>query len=90
MVLKKPEAAKATYKCLIGDWSLNVFGWKLCHIEPVRFRSKIDITATPIEDFKAHFVRFMSPSNMFLVPKAWSGLGELPEMIESAKAADAF
>ncbi len=90
MVLKKPEAAKATYKCLIGDWSLNVFGWKLCHIEPVRFRSKIDITATPIEHFKAHFVKFMSPSNTFLVPKVWSGLGELPEMIELARAADAF
>jgi hypothetical protein len=34
-------------------------------------------------DLKLHFRDFLSPSNMFLVPKALGGLGELPQFIEA-------
>lgn len=39
----------------------------------------------PIDVIERSFLNLFDPGNMFLIPKAWSGLGELPEFIEVAK-----
>lgn len=87
--LKRAERELATYHCTIGralDPSLNDSGWKVCHINRVGILpQRTQIEEIPIDCLKKHFVRLLSPSNMFLVPKAWAGLGELPEMLEAAR-----
>jgi hypothetical protein len=65
--------------------NLNKRGWKLCHIDGVGLRS-----ATRLEDFKIellvnHFRLLLKPSNHFLVPLTWAGLGELPEVIDEVR-----
>ena len=62
---------------------LNKSGWKICHIEPVSDRKRIRIEASPIDRLEAAFRRLLSPGNMFLIPKAISGAGELPELVEA-------
>ena len=37
----------------------------------------------PIEKIHRHFKDFVSPSNIFLIPKSISGLGEVPHFIEA-------
>lgn len=64
--------------------SLNALGWKVCHIEPVGI-GRGDIRSLRMDTLTDHFRRYLDPSNMFLVPKAWSGLGEMPEMIDAAR-----
>lgn len=81
--LSKGEREKATYKRTMSE-DLNQQGWKLCHMESVGDRrEKIDSMA--LDEFQARFIRFLQPSNMFLIPKVWSGLGELPEVINAVK-----
>lgn len=82
------EGAEARYRCTISvlRQSLNDLGWSVRHIEPVGILpQRTQIEEIPIECLKEHFVRLLSPSNMFLVPKIWAGLGELPEMLEVAR-----
>ncbi len=62
---------------------LNVAGWKVCHIESVSDRVRYKVEETLEVDLRPKFIRFMSPRNMFLVPKVISGAGELPEMIQA-------
>ena len=62
---------------------LNVAGWKVCHIESVSDRVRYKVEETREVDLRPKFIRFMSPRNMFLVPKVISGAGELPEMIQA-------
>lgn len=87
--LKRAERKLAKYHCTIGRAlkpSLNDCGWKVCHIKCVGILpQRTQIEEIPIDCLKEHFVRLLSPSNMFLVPKAWAGIGELPEMIEAAR-----
>ncbi len=65
--------------------SLNALGWKVCHVEAVGI-GRGDIRELPMDVLAAHFRRYLDPSNMFLVPKTWAGLGEMPEMIAAAHA----
>jgi hypothetical protein len=76
------------YKCtLSADANLNKLGWKLCHLRSVGLRSKTPIDRLPIDELKRHFCDLLMPSNHFLVPLRWQGLGELPEVIcEVAKS----
>ena len=60
---------------------LNARGWKLCHIDPVGFRGRVPICDLSLSQLTDHFRRLLRPSNHFVVPKEWSGLGELPEVI---------
>jgi len=87
--LKRTEREQAKYKCTIGKVlkpSINDCGWRACHIKHVGILPKrTPIPEISIDCLKEHFVRFLSPSNIFLVPKAWAGLGELPEMLEVAR-----
>lgn len=76
---------RATYKETMQD-DLNTKGWKLCHIENVG-KGTPNLIQGPISNLTSHFQRFLDPRNMFLVPKRWSGLGEIPEVIEAMKEA---
>ena len=69
-----------------GKRDLNKSGWKICHIEPVSDRKRIRIEDSPIDRLEAAFRRLLAPGNMFLIPKAISGAGELPELIEAVAA----
>jgi len=79
---KKSEKDLIKYKCTLKNYSINKYGWKLCHIKPVGLKTQRDITEVKIEDLTDKFLKLMSPSNFFLLPKQWGGLGESPEFIE--------
>lgn len=70
--LAKGEAAKR---------NLNRQGWKVCHIDPVSDRRRLRMEDSDIERLQSAFRRFLSPRNIFLIPKAIAGAGELPEVI---------
>ncbi|MEC8534438.1 MAG: hypothetical protein VXZ00_10605, partial [Pseudomonadota bacterium] len=67
---------------------LNKDGWKVCHVSQAGLRLPGHPTTHPLPIIKAHFKRFMSPRNMFLVPLALGGLGETPQMIDAIRDAD--
>jgi hypothetical protein len=67
---------------------LNREGWKLCHIEGVSSRTRTKPEDDSLDNLKKHFTRLMDPANHFVVPKHWSGFGELPEVIEAIKEFD--
>jgi len=62
--------------------NLNKLGWRVCHRVSIGIRKPGSLSELPIEDLKLHFKRFLAPSNMFLVPKLFGGMGELPSMLE--------
>ena len=82
MVFLKEEIKIAHYKCARQPENLNRRGWKICHIDRVGIGYKGIRTNIPIDDLKEHFRKYMSPENMFLVPKVWSGLGDMPKMLQ--------
>jgi len=75
------------YKCTLssGD-NVNKRGWKLCHIEDVGLKTKIAINTLSLEILMKHFKLLMAPSNHFLIPLDWGGLGEVPEVIDEIAA----
>lgn len=84
MVFSKEERARARYRCSLGQSTdFNAKGWKLAHIKPVGLNRRAPIGTLPIEDVQEHFLRLMTPSNMFVVPKKWAGLAEVPEVLEA-------
>jgi hypothetical protein len=64
---------------------LNSEGWKVCHIDSVSCPKAKKIAAFPLEKIADGFKRFLSPRNMFLIPKSFSGAGELEEVIDEIK-----
>lgn len=62
---------------------LNKAGWKVCHIDPVSDRKRYKIENVGLDVLQAEFMRFLSPRNIFLVPKSISGAGELPEVVNA-------
>lgn len=82
MVMDSRMREEARYRCSrISGPSPNVLGWKLCHKRQVRLRGRGPVETRPIELLREHFIDFLSPSNMFLVPLNLGGLGELQEFI---------
>ena len=67
---------------------LNKAGWKICHIEPVSDRRRRKIGDIPPEEIETAFLRFLSPANMFLIPKEISGAGEIQEVINAVRDFD--
>lgn len=67
---------------------LNQDGWKVCHIEPVSDRRRRNIQDRTIDEIEAAFRRFLSPRNIFVVPKTISGIGEIREVIQAVAEAD--
>jgi hypothetical protein len=86
MILKTVERdANAKYKqTLKRKHNINIKGWKLCHKVPVGLK-RGNVSQIDIEKLKKSFSNLMKPSNFFLVPKKWSGLGELKEFQEEMK-----
>jgi hypothetical protein len=79
---KRSEKSQMKYKgTLSADDNLNKRGWKLCHIDGVGLRSAIRVEKLPLEQLANHFRLLLKPSNQFLVPLSWAGLGELDEVI---------
>ncbi|MFN8701627.1 MAG: hypothetical protein ACK5X0_05840 [Rhodospirillales bacterium] len=64
---------------------LNCEGWKVCHIDAVSCPKAKKIGTFPLEKIVGGFKRFLSPRNMFLIPKSFSGAGELKEVIDEIK-----
>jgi hypothetical protein len=60
---------------------LNKAGWKICHIAPVSDRQRVKPEVSPLDRVGQAFLRFLSPRNMFLIPKVIAGAGELPEVV---------
>jgi hypothetical protein len=65
---------------------LNKLGWKICHIDPVSDRRRYKRDQAPFDWISGEFMRLMSPRNMFLIPKAISGAGEIPDVIDAVTA----
>ncbi len=79
---KKNEREQRRYHCTLGKYGINKAGWKLCHINPVGQKSQARLETVEIEILKQSFFDLLSPSNYFLVPINWSGLGEVQEFID--------
>lgn len=61
-------------------------GWKLAHIMEVGLQTREQLERLPITTLEDHFRKLVLPSNMFAIPKAWAGLGEIPEIIEAIRS----
>jgi hypothetical protein len=86
---KTTEKSQMIYKCTLssGD-NLNKRGWKLCHIEDVGLKTKSAMETLSLESLVDHFKLLMAPSNHFLIPLDWGGLGEVPEVIKEIAAVE--
>jgi len=86
---KATEKSHMTYVCTLssGD-NVNKRGWKLCHIEDVGLKTKSAIEMLSLESLVIHFKFLMAPSNHFLIPLEWGGLGEVPEVIKEIAAVE--
>jgi hypothetical protein len=83
---KRSEISQMKYKGTLSTAdNLNKRGWKLCHIDGVGLRSATLLEDFSIERLVRHFQLLLKPSNHFLVPLPWSGLGELPEVIDEVR-----
>ena len=89
MVLDRNMRQTSRYKRTLGTMacpgdasqrmkSPGKLGWKVCHIKEVRLGGRGPIREREITLLQSHFVAFLAPSNMFLVPLELGGLGELP------------
>lgn len=79
---KKEEKEQRKYHCTIGQFTINKDGWKLCHISAVGLKTRSPLQVIDIKDLKRAFCDLLSPSNYFVLPKDWGGLGETPDFIE--------
>lgn len=83
---KRSEKSQMTYtRTLSTADNLNKRGWKLCHINGVGLRSAKRLQDFSLERLVTHFRLLLKPSNHFLVPLSWAGLGELPEVIDEIR-----
>jgi hypothetical protein len=88
MIVKKVEVATFSFQQGLPPLGVNKAGWKVCHIERVALGSRTPLEDVPITALEKHFVRFLSPMNMFLVPLAYSCIGELPQMTQAIQRID--
>jgi hypothetical protein len=84
-VHKKKETDLRSRHCTLGKFSINNYGWKLCHIQPVGLGSSIELGELPMDDLAKAFCRLIDPSNFLLIPKGWGGLGEVSEFLDAFK-----
>lgn len=83
---KRVEKVQMKYKRTLQTADkLNKHGWKLCHIEPVGLRLATPLNELAMDLLLRHFRLLLKPSNHFLVPLSWGGLGEVPEVIEEIR-----
>ena len=84
MAIKKKDKPDTKYFCNLATVkdNPNDLGWKVAHIEAVGLRRRGKLDAMSIKDLESHFVRFLAPSNLFVVPTRWAGFSEIDEVIE--------
>jgi hypothetical protein len=88
MILKATERARAHYRCTLNRCANpNAAGWKVAHIVNVGLASSEPLEQITESRLREHFVRLMSPRNMFVVPSRYAGLGEVPEFCEELQKA---
>jgi hypothetical protein len=88
MVFRKDEYERAVYKGRLRNCqSTAAKGWRLGHIEGIGLKRRGEIKDFPLSEIKLHFVRFMSPDNMFLVPAEWGGLAEAKSFVNGYRSA---
>ena len=80
---KKDEVIVARYTKTLGKYALK--DWKVCHIDPIGLNTKTNIVDIPIKVLEEHFRKYASPKNIFLLPQAIGGLGEIPEFINEQR-----
>ena len=85
-IATKAIKEKAKYTKPLGHNSLP--NWKLCHIDPIGFNTNTSINDLNIFDIKEHFRKYISPNNMFVLPKEIGYLGEVDVFIEEQKNKD--
>jgi hypothetical protein len=88
MVFSRREKRKARYRCTLRELQQdcpNSAGWKVAHINRVGLKISGSPKELDIQTLKDHFVKLMTPSNMFVVPKDYAGLAELPEFCHQIK-----
>jgi hypothetical protein len=83
MMVTREMKERSLYKCRVAELSPNTLGWKVCHRRRVGLGSRSPLKHRRLPDLQLHFRNFLSPSNMFLVPKLIGGLGEVPQFIEA-------
>ncbi len=87
---KSADKAFVKYRrTLSAKDSVNKCGWKLCHMSEIGLSTRTPPSEILLADLVRHFTLLMAPSNHFLVPLAWSGLGEVHEFITEIKQHDA-
>jgi hypothetical protein len=69
--------------------NLAELGYSLCHVTHVGLR-RVPLEERTEVELVAHSLLFLSPVNMFVVPKEFAGLGELPEFIDEMDDARSF
>jgi hypothetical protein len=84
MVFKAEEKVGARFRCTRqAVRGPNSLGWKVAHIDDVGLGYTGDVLNTPVDALHVHMRRFLSPRNMFLVPKEYAGVAETPEFREA-------
>ena len=87
---KSAEKHRMTYKCtLSAKDNVNKLGWKLCHMQDVGLSTRTPLEQIELRDLTTHCRLLMSPSNHFVVPLYWAGLGEVPEFIDELRGYEA-
>jgi hypothetical protein len=87
MIFKSAELAKARYKCTLkGTRNPNSAGWKVAHVDGVGLSNRADVSEIDESTLRKHFRKLMKPSNMFLIPLKYAGLGELPEFCQAIQS----
>lgn len=90
--LTDEERAQARYTGTVTTMdapNLNELGYSVCHITHVGLR-RVPLEERTEVELVAHSLLFLSPVNMFVVPKEYAGLGELPEFVDEMDDARSF
>ena len=83
--IRKAGGSVIKHKQTLGSYSINKLGWKLCHKDPVGIGNSENIETMNIDTLIDLFKKLLKPSNFFLIPLKWGGLGELEEFINEIK-----
>lgn len=83
--IKAAEKDKIKHKQILGKYSLNELGWKLCHFETVGLGKRTPANKIDIKELESHFLKLANPRNMFLLPLQIGDLGEIQEFIDEQR-----
>lgn len=90
--LTDEERKQARYSGTLEEMdapNLQELGYSVCHISRVGLR-RVPLRERTEVELVAHSLLFLSPVNMFVVPKEYEGLGELPEFVDEMDDARSF